>query len=191
MKRTNIILATALVAGTFFIASCKKDVTTPGTGTSGAAVYNIYERVGGSTMVADPANPGTMIQTGRLNLRSVVDSSIFVIAGDPQVSPYFATLLSEVTVGDFTGFTALSKSFTDFLCVATGSKSYTYSGKSMKDAHNPATYSRMAMKATAADFDKFVGDIVIGAAQNGVTDAKLVGDIGALLNSVKSDVVQQ
>ncbi len=160
----------------------------------------MYSRVGGSTMVTDPVG-GAQIQQGRLTLRAVTDSSLYVIAGDAALSKYFPVLLGEVGSSNFTGFNALSKNFTDFLCVATGSSSYTYTGKSMLAAHNRATNSRMgssgdvtSQKVNSADFDTFVGDIGTGLAKNGVTAAnneKLVNDLVALLYTTKADVVQR
>ncbi len=196
MKKHFIILAAGLIGMTVMTTSCKKksdDVTQP--------TPNLYTRVGGSAMVSDPKNSGTTIQQGRLTLRSVTDSSIYVIAADTQMAKYFPTLLAEVGAGNTTGFSALSKNFTDFLCVATGSSDYTYTGKSMTDAHNHATNSRMgdgthtnSMKVNSADFDKFVGDIGTGLAKNGVTasnNAALVNDLVALLNTTKSSIVQR
>lgn len=173
-----------LLLSACLVIACKKDEDPP-------AEMTLYERLGGDAMVPDPANPGTMIQQGRLNLRSVVDSTIFVIAGDNRLTPFFPTLLGEVTSGDLSGFTALSKNLTDFFCVATGSEDYTYVGLNMKDAHDPAKNSRMALKASNASFDAFIEDVVAGAAQNGVTDAELIGDIGALIETLRPDVVQQ
>jgi hypothetical protein len=152
--------------------------------------------VGGTGMVTDPKNTSQMIEKGRLTLRSVVDSAIYVIAGDPSMTPYFGTLLAEVGANNTTGFATLSKNFTDFLCSATGAKNtnYAYTGKSMIDAHNPATNTRMGKKANAADFDKFVGDIGTALAKNGVTSANnkaLVDDLVALLYTTKTAVVQQ
>src|SRR5690606_6533499 len=110
----------------------------------------LYEKVGGTEMVNDPANAGMMIEKGRLSLRAVVDSSIFVIAGDPELQPYFPVLLGEVGNGDLSGFAALSKNLTDFFCVATGAKNFTYNGMNMVDAYDPAKNSRMAMKSDDA-----------------------------------------
>ena len=104
-----------------------------------------------------------MIEQGRLTLRAVVDSSILVIAGDTQMAKYFPVLFAELGASNTSGLTALSKNFTDFMCYATGSinAAYAYTGKNMKDAHDPAKNGRMGLKATSADFDKFVGDIGI------------------------------
>jgi hypothetical protein len=191
MKKNTLLFTAGLFACSVFVWSCsdkKDDTTTP--------APTLYERVGGTTMVSDPANSGTMIEKGRLTLRSVVDSSILVIAGDTAVDEYFPVLFAELGMGNTTGLTALSESFTDFMCAATGAKNtaYVYSGKNMKDAHDPAKNSRIAQKIGAADFDKFVGDIGTGLAKNGVNsanNAQLVTDLVALLYTTKADIVQQ
>jgi hypothetical protein len=201
MKKKLIIPMVLLAGASIFYSSCKKDekdpepdVVTP----TPTPTPTLYERVGGTKTVTDPKNSGQMIESGRLTLRSVVDSAIYVIAADPVMTPYFAVLLAEVTAtpANNTGFSALSKSFTDFLCSATGSKNtaYGYTGRSMKDAHDPAKYNRIGMKVNATDFDKFVGDIGTALAKNGVTSANnkaLVDDLVALLYTVKADVVQR
>ncbi len=181
-------VALSIILSGVLFASCKEsEPTTP-------AVVSLYDQVGGTTMVSDPAMPGTMIEKGRLTLRNVVDSSIFVIAADSRMTAFFPALLGEVSKGDLTGFSRLSKNFTDFLCVATGSKNYSYSGMNMVAAHNPSTNSRMGMKVSSADFDAFVADIGVGLAKNGVnttTNAKLVNDLVALLNTTRADIVQK
>jgi hypothetical protein len=192
MKKTKLAFAAALLM-LLGVSSCKKEETktepqpTPAT---------LYTRVGGTTMVADPNNPSQMIEAGRLTLRAVVDSSILIIAADPQMTKYFPVLFAELGTGNTNGLTALSKNFTDFMCAATGCKNakYAYVGLNMKDAHNPAKHNRMGVKATAADFDKFVGNIGAGLAKNGVTSAnnkQLVDDLVALLYTTKADIVQQ
>lgn len=154
------------------------------------AELTLYQKVGGTTMVSDPANAGAMIEQGRLSFRAVVDSSIFVIAGDPEMQPFFTVLLGEVGNGDLSGFAALSKSLTDFFVVAAGAKNYTYTGLDMKNAHDPAVNGRMALKADNADFDAFVADVVIGAQQNGVSN-DIIQEVGALLETLRGDVVQK
>jgi hypothetical protein len=190
MKKT-ILFSLCIAASAMYITSCKKATTTPT-----PVSPSLYERVGGTTSVADPYTPGAMVEKGRLTLRSVVDSSIFVIAADPAMAKYFPTLFAELGAGNTSGLSALSKNFTDFLCAATGSKNaaYAYKGLSMKAAHDPAQHPRMGVKADAADFDKFVGDIGKGLAQNGVTAANnksLVDDLVALLYTTKTDIVQK
>jgi hypothetical protein len=179
-----LLLATMMM----IFVSCKEDEQP----TPEPPTPTLYSRVGGTTMVDDPANPGTMIEQGRLTLRSVVDSSIFVIAADPEMTAFFPVLLGEVGGGDLSGFVMLSENFTDFLCSATGATNpdYAYIGLNMVDAHDPATNSRMGMAATDADFDAFIGDIAIGLSQNGVTDTELINDLVELLETTRADIVQ-
>lgn len=196
MKKKLILLTACAAVMTVVATSCKKSDDAP----APASEPSLYTRVGGKTMVADPVG-GAQIQQGRLTLRAVTDSSLYVIAGDPAMAKYFPVLLGEVGTSNFTGFNALSKNFTDFLCVATGSSDYAYTGKSMVAAHNRATNNRMgsdadatSQKVNSADFDTFVGDIGMGLAKNGVTAAnneKLVNDLVALLYTTKNDIVQR
>jgi hypothetical protein len=155
---------------------------------------SLYTRLGGTTLVPDPNAAGQTIEQGRLTLRSVVDSTIFVIAGDARLTPYFTVLLAEVGSGDLSGFSALSKNLTDFLAVAAGATTQSYTGLNMTDAHNPAVNGRMALKADDAAFDAFLEDVVEGAGQNGVTaqnNGPLLNELAALLNTVRPAVVQR
>lgn len=150
----------------------------------------LYEKLGGDQLVPDPNAPGEMIQTGRLGLRSVVDSSIFVIAADPILSPYFSALLMEVGNGNLSNFTILSENLTDFFCVASGSDDYTYDGLDMVSAHDPSQNPRMAEASDDTAYDAFIGAVVIGAQQNNVPE-ELITEVGALLESLRSDIVQR
>ncbi|WP_268123260.1 hypothetical protein [Roseivirga pacifica] len=152
---------------------------------------SLYGQLGGTTLVDDPNSPGTNIEQGRLNLRAVVDSTIFVIAADQRLSPYFEVLLSEVGSGNTSGFAALSATLTDFFAEATGSENISYSGLNMEDAHDPEVNSRMAFAADDAAMDAFIEDVVAGAAQNGVTDPNLITPIGDLLESLREPIVQR
>lgn len=182
---TTLCLALAATA----ITGCKKDEDETPAPSTPAPTPTLYQRLGGTTMVNDPANPGQMIETGYLGLRSVVDSTIFVIAGDAQLQPYFAVLLAEVGSGDLTGFAALSESLTEFFAVACGAQNFTYTGMNMVDAHNGAN-PRMTGLVTDADFDRFIVDLVAGAAQNDVP-ADIVTDIGELVETLRDPIVQQ
>ncbi|MCI5083270.1 MAG: group 1 truncated hemoglobin [Saprospiraceae bacterium] len=156
----------------------------------GMQVESLYSKLGGTTMVEDPTDPGNMIEQGRLGLRSVVDSTIFVIAADPDLSPFFAPLLMELGNGNTNNLAVLSKNLTDFFCVATGAENFAYNGLNMRDAHDPAQNPRMAMKSSDQDFDNFVGAVVTGATQNNVP-TELIQEVGELLETLRSDVVQQ
>ena len=162
--------------------SCSKSSST-------AAKPTLYDSLGGTAMVTDPTNTSAKIETGRLGIRSVIDSTIYVIAGDAKINGHFTVLLQEVTMGNTSGFAALSKNLTDFVAVATGAKDYTYGGKNMVAAHDPAQNSRMNGKATSADFDAFVNDVVAGATKNHLP-ANLINSVGALLQTLRGQVVQ-
>lgn len=172
----------ALAALLITMSACKKDKE--------AVKPTLYEKLGGTELVTDPVNTTQKIEKGRLGLRSVVDSTILVVAGDPQLQPFFATLLSEVGSGNLTNFALLSKNLTDFFCVGTGAKNFTYSGLSMKAAHDPSQNPRMAFKASNNDMDKFIADVVVGAQKNGVPN-DLIGEVGVILESLRADIVQQ
>ncbi len=186
---TKALLSTVVVAlaiAVSFLSSCKKKDST----STPVTTMTLYDSLGGTTMVADPYNPGQMVEAGRLGIRKVVDSTIFVIAGDTAINNYFTVLLAEVTGGNTTGFSALSKNLTDFFCVATGAKNFTYGGKNMTAAHDPAQNSRMNGKADNSDFDAFVTDLVAGAHKVGLSDV-IIGRVGAVVGTLRSQVVQR
>jgi len=185
MKKAVLLLcAASVVTAMSVMPSCKKKDTNT------TATMTLYDSLGGTTMVSDPSNSGQMIEKGRLGIRSVVDSTIFVIAADTALNKFFPVLLAEVTANNLSGFSALSKNLTDFFCYATGSKNTTYSGKSMVAAHDPAQNSRMNGKASSADFDRFVADLVVGAKKVGLSD-QLIGRVGAVVNTTRTQVVQK
>ncbi len=150
----------------------------------------LYDRLGGTTMVTDPTNPGMMIEQGRLGLRSVVDSTIMVIVSEGRILQYFAPLLAEVSAGNTTNLAILSNNLTDFFSAGTGSENFIYRGLNMKDAHDPSVNPRMAIKSNNADMDIFVESVVKGAQQNGVT-MHLITEVGEILESLRADVVQR
>ncbi|MFT7343700.1 MAG: hypothetical protein ACI9XP_000274 [Lentimonas sp.] len=195
MKKSILLFAGALMLIGLGTTSCKKEVTDASQASSGIAGsnYNLYARVGGTAMVSDPNNGGAMIEQGRLTLRSVVDSTIFLIAEDGDfLTKFFPTLVMELNNNDVSGLNALSESLTDFFCIATGSLNHSYTGLNMEDSHNPAKNSRMGALAANADFDKFIGFVVAGAAENGVPgDNPIVSDLGKLLETLRTTIVQK
>ncbi len=186
MKKLSLL---SLLIGVCILGAIS--VTTPSCNKSDDAVVTptFYDTLGGTEMVTDPANPSVKIEKGRLGLRSVVDSTIFVIAADAQLNGFFTVLLSEVTSGNTSGFQLLSKRLTDFFCVATGAKNFVYDGKNMVDAHNPATNPRMNGKASNANFDRFITDLVIGAQKNGLPSS-IITRVGAIVETLRTKVVQ-
>jgi hypothetical protein len=190
MKKSSFLpLTLAFTAALFLFAmeSCsKKSSNTPAPMVS----KTLYDSLGGTALVSDPTHTGAMIEKGRLAIRNVIDSTIFVIAADIRINGHFTVLLSEVTKGDLSGFTDLSENLTTFVSGATGAKDYIYIGLSMTDAHNPATNPRMNGKASNADFDAFVSDLVTGANKNKVP-SNLINSIGTIVESLRTTVVQQ
>ena len=185
LARTGLIAAVALVA---VFSSCKKDDDTP-TPTPTPPAPSLYSQVGGTTMVADPAHAGTMIEKGYLSIRSVVDSSILVIAADPVLQPSFAVLLGELQNGNVTNLAMLSKNVTDFFVVNAGGTHFTYGGLNMHDTHNPTGNPRMTGLATNTQMNSFIADVVTGAQQNGVPN-NIISQFGTLMESLRTTIVQ-
>jgi hypothetical protein len=61
----------------------------------------------------------------------------------------------------------------------------------MRTAHNPELNPRMGKKANNADYDKFIGYVGEAAGLNGVTDPELIGEVVAVLESLRSPIVQE
>lgn len=186
-KLTFLPLALAAFCAILLIESCSKNSSPmPAKTTIGTT---LYDTLGGTTLVADPTHAGAMIEKGRLSIRNVIDSTIFVIAADSKINGHFTVLLSEVTKGDLSGFTDLSENLTTFVAGATGAKDYIYIGLNMHDAHDPAMNPRMNGKATNADFDAFVADLVTGANKNKVPSG-IINSLGKIVESLRTTVVQ-
>ncbi len=191
MKKLSLFALVVICISSFGIMSCHKD-------NNPTKTLTLYDSLGGTAMVQDPTNPSQMIEKGRLGIRSVVDSTIFVIAADTSINSYFMVLLSEYTAGNLTGFEELSKNLTDFFAVATGAKNYTYTGLSMMAAHNPSKNAqdtvvanpRISKKVDAADFTEFITDLGKGAKKNALPDY-LIARVAAVASSVQGQVVQR
>lgn len=186
MKKSTLLFILGICVCVTILVSCGKDddTTTPPT------AMTLYDSLGGTATVPDPTNSSVMIEKGRLGIRTVVDTAIFVIAADPKINSYFQVLLMEVTAKNLSGFQALSENLTDFLCVGTGAKNFTYKGLNMKDAHDPAKNNRISKKVSGDDFDQFIVDVAAAAKKDGLPD-QLIGRVGAVLNTLKTPVVQQ
>lgn len=184
LAQTGLIAAVSLVAA---FSGCKKDedTTTP----TPTPTPSLYTQVGGTAMVADPAHPGTMIEKGYLSIRSVVDSSLLVIAGDPVLTPSFAVLLGELGSGNTTNLAMLSKNVTDFFVVNAGGTHFNYTGLNMHDTHNHTGNPRMTGLATNPQMDAFIADVVTGAHQNAVPN-NIIAQFGTLMESLRTTIVQ-
>jgi hypothetical protein len=190
MKKFSFLpLTLALLFTLLIIESCSKNSSSNPTPAKTAIGTTLYDSLGGTALVADPAYPGAMIEKGRLGVRSVIDSTIFVIAADTRINGHFMVLLSEVSKGNLSGFTDLSENLTTFVSGAAGAKDYVYIGLSMSDAHNPAVNNRINGKVSASDFSAFISDVVTGANKNKLP-ANLINSVGKLLGTLQSQVVQ-
>lgn len=198
MKNASKLALVALVFGSIVFSSCNNDDDEPML-LQQPVTPSIYDRLGGTTMVADPDNPGQMIEQGRLSYRKVVNSTVGLIVADVQsnapgnLGAHFAPVLSEVGAGNTTNLAILVDNLTDFFSFNTGGTNAvnTYSGLNMVAAHNPASNPRMGTTATDANYTKFVGYVGAAAQQNGVaSNTQLYADIVAVLESLRDPIVQ-
>lgn len=196
-KFSKIALCAMVIGASAFSTSCSDDDSS----TPPVVEQTLYQKLGGTTMVSDPNNPGQMIEQGRLSYRSVVDSTITLIVADivagadGNLGAHFAPIAGEVFGPDMntTNVAVLSDNLTDFFSFNTGGTNpvNTYSGLNMVAAHDPAQNPRMGAKATNANYDKFIGYVGAAAGLNGVTDQALIGDVVAVLESLRDPIVQQ
>ena len=195
MKHFSKIALSLLLVTCAGFTSCSNDDDEPVV----PATPSIYQRLGGTTLVADPDNPGQMIEQGRLSYRKVVNSTIGLIVADIQagasgnLSAHFAPVLGETGSTQATNIAILSDNLTDFFSFNTGGTNpvNNYSGLSMTAAHNPATNPRMGVKANNANYTKFEGYVGAAANTNGVaSNTQLYTDIVAVLESLRSTIVQ-
>ena len=186
MKKTAFLSIIGLSILALSIGSCSKSSSTP-------TAPTLYDSLGGTALVQDPAAAtGTTIEKGRLLIRSILDSTVFVIAADTQINTYFTVLLSEIGMGNLSGYQALSKNLTDFVCVGTGAKDFTYTGKTMTAAHNPSTNPRISMLVDNGDFTEFETDLFAGALKNGVpASTPALMSVGRIVESLRSVIVQR
>ncbi len=193
MKKYSKLALCALVFGGMVFTSCSSDDDSP------PATPSIYERLGGTTMVADPDNPGQMIEQGRLSYRKVVNTTVGLIVADVQANAsgnlgaHFAPILGEVGAGNTTNLAILVDNLTDFFSFNTGGTNAvnTYSGLDMVTAHNPSLNPRMGTTSTDANYTKFEGYVGAAAVQNGVAaNTQLYADVVAVLESLREPIVQ-
>ena len=193
MKNFSKITLSVLIIASATLTSCSNDDDAPA-----PMKASIYERLGGTKMVADPDNSGQMIEQGRLSYRSVVDSTITLIVSDIVVGApgnlgeHFAPVISEALSGNTTNVAILSDNLTDFFSANTGGgATNTYTGLNMVAAHDPAQNPRMGKKSNNAEYDKFIGYVGAAAGLNGVTDPALINEVVAVLESLRAPIVQE
>ncbi|WP_432222670.1 hypothetical protein ACRASX_05300 [Flavobacterium sp. TMP13] len=161
---------------------------------------SIYERLGGTKMIADPDNAGQMIEAGRLSFRKVINSTIGLIVADVQsnasgnLQEHFAPLLAETGQTQATNIAKLSDNLTDFFSFNTGGTNAVnkYTGLNMVATHDPAQNPRMGTKIDAVAYTKFEGYVGAAANKNGVAaNTELYTDIVAVLESLRKPIIQK
>jgi hypothetical protein len=196
MKNFSKITLSVLIIASATLTSCNNDDDAP----APPMKASIYERLGGTKMVADPDNSGQMIEAGRLSYRKVVNSTIGLIVADVQsgaagnLQAHFAPVLAETGSTQATSIAKLSDNLTDFFSFNTGGTNPVnkYSGLNMVAAHDPAANARMGTKASNADYTKFEGYVGAAANANGVaSNTELYTDIVAVLESLRTPIVQK
>jgi hypothetical protein len=194
-KFSKIALCALIIGSSTFFTSCDDD-----NDTIAPMEKTLYQKLGGTKMVSDPNDASKMIEQGRLSFRSVVDSTIVLIVSDVvagnegNLGAHFAPIAGEVfgTPPNTTNVAILSKNLTDFFAANTGGgATNTYSGMNMVATHDPAQNPRMGKKANNADYDKFIGYVGAAAGKNGVTDTAIIGDVVAVLESIRAPIVQE
>lgn len=192
-KFSKIALCALILGSSAFFTACED------TENSTPQPQTLYQKLGGTKMVVDPNDSSKMIEQGRLSYRSVVDSTIVlivsdIVAGNPgNLGAHFAPIAGEVfgTPPNTTNVAVLSKNLTDFFAANTGGgATNTYSGLGMVAAHDPAQNPRMGAKSTDADYDRFIGFVGAAAGKNGVTDQALIGEVVAVLETLRAPIVQ-
>jgi hypothetical protein len=205
MRSKFLTLLLIFTVGILLTTSCKDDevqkmeeqlATTPLYDTLGWFIQGAAGAVAGqgTKMITDPQDSTSKIQAGRLAIRTVVEASELVLAGDTALAVYFPTLLAEVGAGNKTGFIELRENLTDLIQqVASGQKNV-YKGLDMVKTHdfktNPRFGSAVNDKADDADFDRFIGDVVIAMTALKVPTS-VQAQLGAALESTRSQVVQK
>ena len=183
------LMALFIASGSLFTSCSDDDSPEP---------QSLYSKLGGTTMVSDPNNPSQMIEQGRLSYRSVVDSTIALIVSDivleaeGNLGQHFAPVISEALSGNNTNVAILSDNLTDFFSANTGGgATNTYTGLNMVAAHDPAQNPRMGKKSNNAEYDKFIGYVGAAAGLNGVTDPEIINEVVAVLESLRTPIVQE
>lgn len=187
VRKTAVALVLLLILGVsgLWIGSCKKS----NKAVSGRQTF--YDSLGGTALVADPANFGQDVEKGYLTIRTIVDSALFIIAGDDSINGYFSILVNEDTLHLApTEYQKLSVNMTNFFAVAAGAKDYSYTGPSLLAAHSPDSNTNIPMPVTADAFNRFAYDMGQSAALYGGLSAQLISQLGDLMYRYEPQVVQ-
>jgi hypothetical protein len=179
----TIFLGGALFIVVALIPSCHKS-------NGSAAGHTLYDSLGGTLIVTDPANFGQTVEQGYLTIRTIVDTALLIIQADTLINGYFSIMVNEDTLHSApTEYDKLSLNISNFLAVAAGSKDYHYSGPSMLAAHNPGSNPDIPALVDSAAFNEFAFDLGSSARFYGLS-SQLISQFGDLLYRYQGQVVQ-
>lgn len=156
MKKVTFSVLAAVVAFSMLTTGCKKDEEEP-TPTP-TPTPSLYTRLGGDAAIV-----------------AVTDQFIQNVLADPTIADNFAA-----TGADPYRFQLFRERLIDQLCDATGGP-YTYTGKTMYDAHD-------MMNITDAEFDALVAALVAALDQFNVPEAEKTELLG-ILGPMRTDIV--
>lgn len=187
MKKTKSRVTSAILGAAVLLLaatlSCRKSGKSSGNQT-------FYDSLGGTSLVADPANFGQSVEKGYLTIRTIVDTALFIIQVDPTINGYFSIMVAEDTAhATPTEYDKLSFNITNFLAAAAGSKDYSYNGPTLMAAHNPTSNPNVPAAIDSAAFNEFAFDLGRAAAQAGLSN-QLISQLGDLLYRYEDQVVQ-
>ena len=161
MQRFPALRITGFGLLAFVLAACSKkeapaDTTAAAAAdTTAVAVKSLYDRLGGKDAIT-----------------SVIDDFVANVGADKRINARFAK----------TNIPHLKQMLVEQVCQATGGPC-TYTGKSMRDAHQ-------GMKITEAEWNATVENLVKALDKNNV-DAKSKQELLAALGPMKKDIVGQ
>jgi hypothetical protein len=178
-----IIASGVLLSVAMVVPSCHKSSANGGGKT-------LYDSLGGTVMVTDPANFGQTVEQGYLAIRTVVDTALLIIQADTAINGYFSIMVNEDTLHSVpTEYDKLSVGISTWLAAAAGSEHYSYTGPSLLSAHNPASNPDIPAPVDSAAFNEFAYDLALSARQYNISN-QLISQLGHLLYRYEGQVVQ-
>jgi hypothetical protein len=188
--RKTALAVTILIGGAFLLMTVMLIPSCHKTNGSGGG-HTLYDSLGGTVLVTDPANYGQTVEQGYLTIRTIVDTALLIIQADTLINNYFSIMVMEDSSHtSATEYDKLSLNISTFLAVAAGAKDYTYTGLSMPAAHNPASNADIFTPVDSAAFNEFAYDLGQSALVYYGLSNQLVSQLGTLLYRYEGQVVQ-
>jgi hypothetical protein len=187
MKISFTTLAAAIILGSLFLIAVGPACHKSG---KAAGIQTLYDSLGGTTLVTDPANFGQTVDSGYLAIRTIVDTALLIIQADTLINNYFSIMVVEDTLHEApTEFDKLSVNISNFLASAAGAKDHPYNGPGLMTAHNPDSNANIPAPVDSAAFNEFAYDLGLSAHQYRLSD-QLISQLGKLLYRYEGQVVK-